>query len=80
MNKRIKLKKGIFHKKCDENCVNYRIIVDKCLITSNVCIGCKHKSVIEKVCEENANKRRVIWIKGNDIKGYVQNVRLYSSL
>lgn len=56
MNKRIKLKKGILKKKCDENCINHRIIVMKELVTSNICIGCKHKDIIEKICEENYSK------------------------
>lgn len=56
MNKRIKLKKGILKKKCDKNCINHRIIVMKELVTSNICIGCKHKDIIEKICEENYSK------------------------
>lgn len=43
MNKRIKLKKGILHKKCDEKCVNYRIIREEKLFTNNICESCKHK-------------------------------------
>lgn len=56
MNKRIKLKKGILHKKCDDKCVNYRIVVDKGLVTSNICVGCKHKAIIEKICKKNCYK------------------------
>lgn len=37
MNKRIKLKKGILHKRCDDNCYNYRMIVDAMFITNNSC-------------------------------------------
>lgn len=43
MNKRIKLKKGILHKKCDESCINYFVIKENQLITNNICIGCKCK-------------------------------------
>ncbi|MDB3560287.1 hypothetical protein C4233_06850 [Clostridioides difficile] len=43
MNKRIKMKKGLIHKKCDERCVNYDFVISNNLITCNVCIGCKYK-------------------------------------
>lgn len=56
MNKRIKLKKGILKKQCNNNCINYKIITDKKLVTSNICIGCKHKSFIERICDQNMKK------------------------
>lgn len=43
MNKRIKLKKGILHKRCDEKCINYQIIREKKLLTNNICESCKYK-------------------------------------
>lgn len=55
MNKRIKLKKGILKRRCDNDCIKYKIITDRKLITSNICIGCKHKKSIEKICNENYN-------------------------
>lgn len=58
MNKRIKLKKGLIHKKCDERCVNYDFVINNNLITCNVCIGCKYKENMDKVCEENYKKLR----------------------
>ncbi len=58
MNKRIKLKKGILHKKCDERCANYSFVIRNNLITCNVCIGCKYKENMDKVCEENYKKLR----------------------
>lgn len=53
MNKRTKLKKGILKKKCNENCINYKIITSRKLVTSNICIGCKHKSIIEQICDQH---------------------------
>lgn len=53
MNKRIKLKKGILHKKCDNKCSMYRVIEREKFTTNNGCIGCKHKAIAEKMCEEN---------------------------
>ncbi|HGM3198305.1 TPA: hypothetical protein ACKOIF_003731 [Clostridioides difficile] len=58
MNKRIKLKKGLIHKKCDERCANYDFVISNSLITCNVCIGCKYKENMDKVCEENYKKLR----------------------
>lgn len=58
MNKRIKMKKGLIHKKCDERCVNYDFVISNNLITCNVCIGCKYKENMDKVCEENYKKLR----------------------
>ncbi|ACH91356.1 TPA: hypothetical protein KR283_003781 [Clostridioides difficile] len=58
MNKRIKMKKRLIHKKCDERCVNYDFVISNNLITCNVCIGCKYKENMDKVCEENYKKLR----------------------
>ncbi|HBF5134019.1 hypothetical protein QVA98_09000 [Clostridioides difficile] len=58
MNKRIKMKKGLIHKKCDERCVNYDFVISNNLITCNVCIGCRYKEKMDKVCEENYKKLR----------------------
>ncbi|MBY2476331.1 hypothetical protein KWV16_05520 [Clostridioides difficile] len=58
MNKRIKMKKGLIHKKCDERCVNYDFVISNNLITCNVCIGYKYKENMDKVCEENYKKLR----------------------
>ncbi|BDE80468.1 hypothetical protein SIL18_02330 [Clostridioides difficile] len=58
MNKRIKMKKGLIHKKCDERCVNYDFVISNNLITCNVCIGCKYKENMDEVCEENYKKLR----------------------
>lgn len=58
MNKRIKLKKGILHKKCDDKCVNHRIIVEKKLVTSNICVGCKYRQVIHNICRKNYRDNR----------------------
>ncbi len=44
MNKRIKLKKCLLHKKCDNKCVNYRIIQGERLITNNICQSCKFRN------------------------------------
>ncbi len=41
MNKRIKLKKGILHKKCDENCVKYQCIDLFGLVTNCICSACR---------------------------------------
>lgn len=55
MNKRIKLKKGLLHKKCDSKCVNYRIIQNEKLITNNICKSCKlrYKQAIQKILKLN---------------------------
>lgn len=54
MNKRLKLKKGILHKKCDESCPRYREIIHYRLITNNGCTGCKfHGEAHEKLCKPN---------------------------
>lgn len=53
MNKRIKLKKGILHKKCDIKCPMHRIIVREKFVTCNGCVGCKHISNAFKMCVEN---------------------------
>lgn len=53
MNKRIKLKKGILHKKCDDKCGMHRVIKREKFITCNGCINCKHKYIAERICEEN---------------------------
>ena len=58
MNKRIKMKKRLIHKKCDERWVNYGFVISNNLITCNVCIGCKYKENMDKVCEENYKKLR----------------------
>ena len=58
MNKRKKKKKRKIHKKCDERCVNYDFVISNNLITCNVCIGCKYKENMDKVCEENYKKLR----------------------
>ena len=58
MNKRIKMKKRLNHKKCDEIWVNYGFVISNNLITCNVCIGCKYKENMDKVCEENYKKLR----------------------
>lgn len=44
MNKRIKLKKGILHKKCDCRCDNFLIILDRALDTNNCCHRCNLKN------------------------------------
>lgn len=53
MNKRIKIKKSILKKKCSDSCQNYKLLVIEKLITSNLCIGCKHKHMAEKICKDN---------------------------
>lgn len=55
MNKRIKLKKGILHKKCDKRCFNYRIIVEEMFVTNNCCINCKlcGNEEISRITAEN---------------------------
>lgn len=54
MNKRIKLKKGILHKKCDMKCPMHQFIVKRKAITCNGCVGCKFRDdVAEKMCKEN---------------------------
>lgn len=53
MNKRIKLKKGILKKRCDDNCQMHSTIVREKFTTCNGCIGCIHRAIAEKMCEEN---------------------------
>lgn len=55
MNKRVKFKKGILHKKCDYNCNLFKAIYDCSLITNLGCGNCKfsESETIEKVMEEN---------------------------
>lgn len=55
MNKRIKLKKGILRKKCDNKCFLYKAIYDCSLITNLGCEGCKFSEgeIIENLLEEN---------------------------
>lgn len=53
MNKRIKLKKELLVKSCDDNCANYRFIKSARLVTNNCCSGCKHREEAHKLCEEN---------------------------
>lgn len=55
MNKRIKIKKGLLHKKCDNKCINYRIIQNEKLITNNICQSCKlrYKQSIQKILKLN---------------------------
>ncbi|MFN1896573.1 hypothetical protein ACK2FY_00020 [Clostridioides difficile] len=57
MNKRIKSRKNSIHKKCDED-VSTDFVISDNLITCNVCIGCKYKERMDKVCEENYKKLR----------------------
>ncbi|HBF3269647.1 TPA: hypothetical protein KOB66_003552 [Clostridioides difficile] len=58
MNKRVKMKKGLIHEECNERCANYSFVIRNNLITCNVCIGCKHKENMDKVCKENYEKLR----------------------
>ena len=55
MNKRIKIKKGLLHKKCDSKCINYRIIEGEKLITNNICQNCKLKNnkEIQRILQSN---------------------------
>lgn len=53
MNKRLKLKRGILHKKCDESCAIYRIIIKNKFITNNSCIGCRLREKTDFICDEN---------------------------
>ena len=54
MNKRIKFKKGLLQKKCDNKCNNYKNIVRHRFITNNSCIGCKFRDkAYELLCKEN---------------------------
>ncbi|EGT4205494.1 hypothetical protein EPL64_13025 [Clostridioides difficile] len=58
MNKRIKLKKRILHERCDERCANYDFVISNKLITCNVCIGCRYKENMDKICQENYKELR----------------------
>lgn len=55
MNKRIKFKKELLHKKCDYNCNVFKAIQDCSLITNLGCRSCKFSEgeTIEKLLEEN---------------------------
>lgn len=73
MNKRIKLKKGILHKRCDDNCYNYRMIVDAMFITNNSCSNCKFcedekiQNILEKNFKLSHKCRRVTLRKAQEI-------------
>ena len=55
MNKRIKLKKGILHKRCDYSCNLYKAIYDLSFETNIGCEGCKfvEGEAIENLKKEN---------------------------
>ena len=62
VNKRIKLKKGILQKKCDDRCVCYRTIVNEKFCTNNICIGCIHKTIADELITNNCKAKGVIRI------------------
>ena len=59
MNKRIKIKKGLLHKRCDDSCINYRIIKEKEMITNNICECCRYKN-----CDRIQHLLDVNWENG----------------
>lgn len=58
LNKRIKLKKRILHKKCDESCLNHILILDCMLSTNNCCSNCKFKYEADRLIRINEEVKR----------------------
>lgn len=68
MNKRMKIKNNILHKKCDGMCATHRAIAVLLLTTNNGCERCKFKKKSDTMCENNRYFRDLEISKQNGLK------------